>query len=156
MGEKGLFQKGTLWRRSTHIPMIYAGPGIEKRMIEEPVSLLDLYPTLIDLCGLGESSVPEGTSLAPLLDGSDSSIENEAITTYGPGNHSIFKDSWHYIRYADGSEELYDLDNDPSEWKNLALKPSLLKVKKHLGDLLPVKNLPNIKESKLYATPYFK
>ena len=53
-----------------------------------------------------------------------------AITTHNRGNHSVRSERWRYIRYADGTEELYDHRNDPHEWKNLASDPRLAEVKR--------------------------
>jgi arylsulfatase A-like enzyme len=66
-----------------------------------------------------------------------------AITTANQNNHSIRTDRWRYIRYADGSEELYDLQNDPNEWHNLAQKPAHAQTKTELAQWLPKTNLPS-------------
>ena len=118
VGEKGLFQKGTLWRRSTQIPMIWAGPGIVQGATQEPASLLDIYPTLVDGCWGQSSNQLEGRSLVPILRGSAASIDNYAVTTFGPGNHAVYTKEWHLIEYDDGSQELYNLAKDPNERRN--------------------------------------
>ena len=69
MGEKNTFQKQSLWERSSHVPLAIVGPGIEgKRSCDRIVSLLDLYPTLVEMCGLPANTKNEGRSLVPLLD----------------------------------------------------------------------------------------
>jgi arylsulfatase A-like enzyme len=79
--------------------------------------LIDLYPTLIDLCGLPEK-VLDGKSIKPLLQ--NPMLEwTPTLTTYGEGNHSVMSEKWHYITRRNGVEELYDLENDPLEWTNL-------------------------------------
>ncbi|TRX49040.1 sulfatase [Fulvivirga sp. M361] len=155
LGEKGLFQKGTLWERSSHIPMIWAGRGIKSAKTDEPVSLLDVYPTLAKICELIPPDHLEGNSLLPLLQGEKSGRDYSVVTTYGPNNHSVFYENWHYIRYNDGSEELYDLKEDEHEWVNL-----LSDNKKHssvdqLVQLLPNVNEPNHVHSHNSAVPYF-
>lgn len=60
-----------------------------------------------------------------------------AITTHLKGNHAISTESWRYIRYADGTEELYDVKSDPNEWTNLAGKPELAAVTQELGAYIP-------------------
>jgi arylsulfatase A-like enzyme len=124
LGEKGITGKNTLWERSTRVPLIFAGPGINAGGIcKEPVELLDIYPTLIDLCHLSPISDLEGLSLIPQLQNPTSSRTRPAITSHNQGNHGIRSRDWRYIRYADGTEELYDMIHDPREWTNLANKP---------------------------------
>ena len=121
LGEKDITGKNTLWERSTHVPLIFAGPGLlAKARCEEPVELLDIYPTLIDLCGLASRDDLEGHSLLPQLKDPRTPRQYPAITTHNQGNHAVRSRRWRYIRYADGSEELYDMENDPNEWVNLA------------------------------------
>jgi arylsulfatase A-like enzyme len=64
------------------------------------------------------------------------------ITTFGQNNHAVRTDRWRYIRYADGSEELYDHRNDEYEWTNLADKPEHADLKAELAKHLPKNNLP--------------
>jgi hypothetical protein len=75
---------------------------------------------LIDLCGVGRRTDLEGTSLAPQLKDAKAARTVPAITSHNQGNHGVRTERWRYIRYADGSEELYDILNDPREWTNLA------------------------------------
>ena len=88
--------------------------------VDTPVGLIDIYPTLVDLCGLGTNKVLEGQSLVPLLDDSKAKWDRPALTTHIRGNHSVRSERWRYIRYSDGEEELYDHQNDKLEWTNLA------------------------------------
>lgn len=124
LGEKGITGKNSLWERSTRVPLILAGPGITKGgRCFEPAELIDLYPTLCELCGLPPRDDLEGHSLVPQLRDSAAARPWPAITSHNPGNHAIRSVRWRYIRYADGSEELYDHDTDPQEWINLAGTP---------------------------------
>lgn len=121
LGEKGITGKNTLWERSTRVPLIFAGPGVSKAgRCTKPVELLDIYPTLIELCGLAQRNDLEGVSLLPQLKKASAKRERPAITSHNQGNHAVRSERWRYIRYADGSEELYDLREDPDEWTNLA------------------------------------
>jgi len=126
LGEKNRFAKQAIWERDTRVPLIFAGPGIEpNRRSSRPVGLIDMYPTLVELCGLPENEMNEGTSLVTLLEDVDASKETPAITAYGPFNYSIRSDRYRYTRYEDRSEELYDMKEDPNEWTNLSHKESL-------------------------------
>ncbi|MCP4172309.1 MAG: sulfatase [Fuerstiella sp.] len=121
LGEKLITGKNTLWDRSTRVPLIFAGPGVATGgRCEQPAELLDMYPTLSELCGLTAPRGMEGHSLVPQLNDATAEREWPAITTHNHDNHGIRTKDWRYIRYADGSEELYDMKNDPNEWKNLS------------------------------------
>lgn len=121
LGEKGITGKNTLWERSTRVPLIFAGPGVIRgARCGQPVELLDLYPTLIELCGLTPRTDLEGLSLRPQLENAQASRGRPAITSHNQGNHGVRSEHWRYIQYADGTEELYDHRTDPEEWTNLA------------------------------------
>lgn len=138
MGEKNTFQKHSLWERSSHVPLVIAGPGQQAgRRCDRVVSLLDLYPTLLDMCGLPPNPVNEGRSLVPLLKDPLKRWPYPAITGWKNGSFAVQNESYRYIRYGDGSEELYDHAKDPNEWTNLADKPGLAKIKAGLAKHLP-------------------
>lgn len=101
------------------------------------MNLLDIYPTLIALCGLPNKAGLEGNDLTPLLEEPGVSWEIPSLTTHRMGNHALRLEDWHYIRYADGSEELYDLASDPNEWTNLAGGTEYEEVLRQLATLLP-------------------
>lgn len=145
LGEKDHWHKFTLWERSTHVPLVIVAPGITEpgSICNKPVSLLDLYPTLIELCGLPKKPELEGHSLLPLLKNPDAEWDHAAITTHGKDNHAVRTEFYRYIRYADGKEELYDHRNDPNEWTNLAEDDQYKDLKQDLRILLPQKNADN-------------
>jgi arylsulfatase A-like enzyme len=121
LGEKLITGKNTLWDRSARVPLIWAGPGIVKgKKTTRPAELIDMYPTLVELTGLPENKVLDGHSLVPQLKDPNAKREWPAITTHNHDNHGIRTEKWRYIVYADGSEELYDMQKDPNEWTNLA------------------------------------
>lgn len=123
LGEKLITGKNTLWDRSTRVPLIFAGPGVSPGAeCRQPAELLDMYPTLIDLAGLPPRGDLEGHSLLPQLKNADAPRKWPAITTHNHDNHGIRTARWRFIQYADGTEELYDMQNDPNEWTNLALQ----------------------------------
>ena len=138
LGEKLITGKNTLWDRSTRVPLIFAGPGIaENARCTQPAELLDVFPTLIDLCKLPARKDLDGHSLLPQLKDAKTKRPWPAITTHGPNNHGIRSENWRYIRYADGSEELYDMKKDPNEWFNLAKNTEFQAKKKELAKWLP-------------------
>ena len=96
----------------------------------------DLYPTLVEMCGLPQRRELEGTSLVPLLRNLGAK-RNLTVSTYLPGNHAVTDEKFRYIRYADGSEELYDSVNDPNEFHNLAAQPRYERQKKELAKWAP-------------------
>jgi choline-sulfatase len=143
LGEKEITGKNTLWERSTRVPLIFAGPGIARgEKSGRPVELLDLYPTLAELCGLPPRDDLEGLSLVPQLRDPEAPRERPAITTHNQDNHAVRSEQWRYIRYADGSEELYNMKEDPNEWRNLAGEPQFKAVIEEHAKWLPVINRP--------------
>jgi arylsulfatase A-like enzyme len=149
LGEKGITGKNTLWDRSTRVPLIIAGPGVAAgARTGRPAELLDLYPTLSELCGLPARRGLEGHSLVPQLKDARAPRPWPAITTQGPGNHSVRTERWRYIRYADGSEELYDMRADPNEWTNLADQPRHAARKRALARWLPKSDAPPLPGSR--------
>jgi arylsulfatase A-like enzyme len=145
LGEKGITGKNTLWERSTRVPLVFAGPGVSKNArCARPVELLDLYPTLLELCGLPARSGLEGHTLAPQLKDAGAPRPWPAITTHNHDNHAVRTEEWRYIRYADGSEELYAERADPNEWFNLARDPRHAGVKRELAKWLPKSSAPPV------------
>ena len=137
LGEKKHWCKGAIWEQTTHIPFMVRGPGIKAGThCSQPVSLIDVYPSLVDFAGLDIPDWLDGTSIKSQL--RDPLIpRGPAISSYGEGNTSIRTEHWRYIRYEDGSEELYDHRNDPNEWTNLANRPEHEETKKELAKMIP-------------------
>ncbi len=147
LGEKRHWAKWTLWERSTRIPFIISLPGGNNTGVcDQPVELLSLYPTLIDLCGLSENPELDGVSVVPLLKNPDSEWLHAAVTTLHQNNHAVRTKNWRYISYADGSEELYDHRVDPNEWTNLAGDPDYTHIIRNLRTHLPKVNAPQWKK----------
>ena len=144
LGEKAITGKNTLWERSTRVPLIFAGPGVAvNAKCDQPAELLDIYPTLIELAGLSSREGLEGRSLMPQLKDAKTPREHPAITTHNQGSHAIRSQQYRYIRYADGSQELYDMKADPNEWKNLAADPAYAQVIRDHAKWLPKTDLPS-------------
>lgn len=139
MGEKGHLEKRTLWEESTRVPLIIRVPGLSTAGVRcpAPVSLLDIYPTLTELCGLPNEQPLDGHSLGPLLMAPKLAWPWPAVTTYHHGSHAVRSSRYRYIRYVGGGEELYDHALDPNEWDNLADVRNYTKVKEALAPWLP-------------------
>ncbi len=145
LGEKGITGKNTLWEESTRVPLVFAGPGVVRGVHHaEPVELLDIYPTLLDLCDLPVRPVSlEGVSLRTVLEGGNALPARVARTTAGPGSQAVRSERFRFIRYADGSEEFYDLQEDPQEWVNLA----------HREEMRPLMEQHRKRLSRIFAPP---
>ncbi len=144
LGEKERWRKFTLWEEASRAPLIWYAPGVTKKnaVCKRPVDFMSIYPTLCDLAGIDIPKHVEGKSIRSLLEDPDSKWDGVAICTHGYMNHAIRTERWRYIRYKDGSEELYDHKNDQYEWKNLAGLPEYKEVIKELAMHLPKKNIP--------------
>ena len=138
IGEKQKYHKSTLWEESTRVPLVMAAPGVMAAggTSKRAVSLVDIYPTLTELTGLAPPQGLDGESLVPLLRDPEAPRETPALTTRQGSHHAIRTDRWRYIRYGDGSEELYDHETDPTEWTNLAADPAHDATKRRLAAML--------------------
>ncbi|WP_281613076.1 sulfatase [Flammeovirga sp. SubArs3] len=154
MGDKDYLYKNALWDNATRIPMIIHEPGMKKtQKVDQPVSLIDIYPTLVDLCGLKGSTIKneegrplDGNSMQPLYNNKAGSWEGKeyalSAVTGGQGdvvkrNHfSIRTKEYRYICYANKTEELYDHTKDPNEFNNVVDDPAYAKVKEQLSNQL--------------------
>jgi arylsulfatase A-like enzyme len=146
LGEKLHWRKFSLWEEATHNVLMAVAPGITQsgKRCSRPVTMLDIYPTLIELCGLTPKDELEGRSLVPLLKNPKAEWDRPALTTHGRNNHSLRGERYRYIRYSDGTEELYDHEKDALEWINLADDPKYAVVKKQFAKWLPKKNVPDV------------
>ncbi|MEM7374385.1 MAG: sulfatase [Bacteroidota bacterium] len=142
LGEKQHWRKHALWEVTTRTPLIIVDPTTaqQDRICDRAVSLIDLYPTLLDLCSLPNRSELAGQSLVPLLRNPDIEWERPVLMTFGYQNHAVQTESWRYIQYNDGGEELYDHRKDPNEWHNLAAEGSYQSVIQELQGWLPKVN----------------
>lgn len=142
MGEKRHFRKQALWEESTRVPLIIKVPGEINggEKTNQVVSLLDLYPTLVDLCNLPMLSKLGGKSLVPILEDVETTREEPVLSTWYYKNHAIRSNNWRYIQYRDGSEELYNHLTDPGEHINLASDPKYADIIEAHKKWLPKNN----------------
>ncbi len=136
LGEKKHTSKNTLWEESARIPLLIKVPGhtAAGQIEEAPVNLMDLYPTLVELCNLPNTIETAGRSIVPLLDDERNTADYPSITTLDTFNHSIRTKDYRYTRYKDGSEEIYHHTNDQNEWNNLMGASIYQEVKQHLSN----------------------
>ena len=138
-GEKMDWGKHTLWQRTSGVPFIWAGPGIESgAAVKSTVSLIDMYPTFAELCGLPAPTGLEGTSLAGVLHNpAVAKDRNVLLPGMYPYEYAIINQNWRYIHYKDGTEELYDVKRDFEEWYNLAGNSKYAAIKNKLKAASP-------------------
>jgi arylsulfatase A-like enzyme len=150
IGEKQNWEKFTLWEESTRVPFFWVVPGVTKpgAQSKSPVSLLDIYPTLCALTGTSTPDHCDGENLLPLLKDVRKRRSKPVVSTFK--FHKIIKkvrvvgssvrsERWRYISYNTGFEELYDHNNDPHEFTNVADKPENKKIIEDLARWLPEK-----------------
>ncbi|MEO0452922.1 MAG: sulfatase [Verrucomicrobiota bacterium] len=157
MGEKMHSGKTTLWEEGTHSLLMFKAPGITEpgERCNRFVSLLDLYPTLVDLCDLPRPSHIDGNPLAPLLMDPDLPWNQPVITGLlekwkSDVYLSVRTDGYRYINYGDGIEELYDCQKDPKEWTNQADNPEYREILEKHRAMLPeaVEAMPYVPANK--------
>ncbi len=142
LGEKLHWRKFSLWERSTRNVLMakVAGVSKAKARCDRPVSMIDLYPTLVETFALPKVDGLDGQSLTTWLKNPAAPKKDPVVTTYFRNNHAIRSENWRYIRYHDGGEELYDRRKDPNEWTNLASLPEMAKQKAELAQWFPTRN----------------
>ena len=143
LGEKERWAKRSLWEDGTRVPVVVAAPGHKAaQKTNRPAELLDVFPTLLELAGLPKDETQEGQSLVPLMKNPQREWNHPAITSFGLGNYSIRSTHFRFIQYFDGSQELYDLRDDPHEWKNLIDNPKMKQVIQEHASFIPQKQHP--------------
>ncbi|QXD26167.1 sulfatase [Opitutia bacterium ISCC 51] len=146
LGEKGRWRKGSLWGESHRVPFIVVAPGVTTpgSTSHSPVSTMDLYATLTELTGLKAPDHVQGTSLVPLLKDPNKRPDRAVVSSSAFRTHVVSGERFRYLSYPDGSEEFYDIENDPHEWHNLASDSGYAGHKTRLAKWLPKKNAPQI------------
>ncbi len=129
-GEKEHWSKRTLWEEGTRTPLLFKVPGVTKpgSVCKVPVSLLDIFPTLVEICGLSPRNDLDGLSFASLLQNPDLPWDRPAVTIWGQDNISVRDQEYRYIHYCDHTKELYNHQNDPNEWNDLAKEKKYMKI----------------------------
>lgn len=158
LGEKNRFAKQSLWERDTRTVLVYSIPeGKQGTECPRPVQLLDIYPTLVELCGLPENSMNEGHSNVPLLKNPQLGNWNHpALSFYGKNNAAVTGERYRLIQYENGAQEFYDFHTDPYEWNNLAENKDYHEEIRKLQAAIPEKQVDLSPYSTYNFNAYFK
>ncbi|MSU65834.1 MAG: iduronate-2-sulfatase [Opitutus sp.] len=147
LGDHGLWQKQSLFERSTRVPLIISVPGGKGngRTARGIVEMVDLYPTIAALTGLQAPDYLDGKNLLPMLDDPTARVKSAAFSQVRRGDNgdgfSVRSGQWRYTEWRDGSgkltgAQLFDEVADPTEAKNLATSPAYAPTVKELAELL--------------------
>ena len=138
IGEKEHWQKSTLWEEATHVLMMFRVPGLTQphQVCNRIVSLMDVYPTLVELAGLPKPSSIAGNSIVPLLKDCNTPWDHPDLMAY-QSNMSVRNDGYRLIRYKDGTTEFYDEAKDPHEWTNQTKNPEYAEIQRKMAAMLP-------------------
>ena len=122
LGEKAHWRKQSLWEEATKVPLFIKAPGLTQPLQKrhQVVSLLDIYPTLLDLLGHEKLEKLDGESLLPIIKDEKATRSRPVLNSWYYGNHAVRSQNWRYILYRDGTQELYDHRKDANEHTNLA------------------------------------
>lgn len=147
IGEKDNWEKFCLWDQTTRVPLFIHVPGqsADGNSTRQPATLTDVYPTLCDLAGLPIPSQCDGHSLVPQIKDPSARHDRLSLTSFvftQEPSHAVSDERYRLIQYDDGFEELYDLENDPNEFINLAPDPDMADTKARLAQGLPRKAAP--------------
>lgn len=150
-GEKDSWEKSTLWEQAALVPTMVRFPGSSEngKTCTRPINLIDLYPTLIDACGLSPSPHElDGHSILPLFNDVETQWDIPSFTSFGKGFASVRTEDFRYLQYPDGTEELYDHRSDHYEWHNLADNPAFTEIKTKLQKHVPQEWAEELKSDK--------
>ncbi|MGM8361880.1 sulfatase [Flavobacterium sp. ARAG 55.4] len=132
VGDKNRTGKTTLWEAANHCNLIILDPTRKEsssgKIAKSPVSLQDLYPTIVSLAGLERPKNVYGTDLSPILYDVKANRGTPVLSTHEEGNHTLRTDQYRFLRFKNGDTELYDMIKDPFELKNLANVSKFSKV----------------------------
>jgi len=147
-GEKGQFRKNTLWEEGTRTPYIWRVPGLtpEGALVEAPVDLMSVYPTLMELASIPRPDHVEGQSVATLLGSPEAEWGHPAISTIDQGSNAVRLGPYRLIEYSDGTREFYDHESDPLEWTNRAGEAGYKEAEQRLAAFLPTDQITSAPE----------
>lgn len=128
LGEHGFWQKGNLHEEVVRVPLIFSIPGMNPGRSSSLVELMDFYPTCTEILGLPTPESVQGRSLMPLLLDPRATVRETALSIQNSSTGGLRSATWHYMRYGDKGEELYDMVKDPDQYTNVATAPEYASV----------------------------
>lgn len=145
-GEKEHWTKFYLSERACRVVFSISVPGSKPRIVETPVGLIDVFPTLLSLCQLPAPTTHtlDGVDLSALIRGSADQRGQPVLSTFGRGCQSLRSERYRYNRYRNGAEELYDHANDPHEFRNVANDPTYSAAMAMMRNSLPAIEAPEV------------
>jgi len=148
LGEHGLWQKMSIFEESARVPLIFAGPGVKQpgSVVSAPVGLIDVAPTLLELCQVSPPQNLQGQSLVPMLADPKTVGRGWALSQVSRGGgrnnsqffgYSLRTPQWRFTEWDEGNKgrELYDHESDPQELTNLADRPGSAAI---IAELQPI------------------
>ena len=152
LGEHGgLWRKSTLFEESARVPLIMVVPGTKSAVCARVIEHVDLFPTLVELCGLTKPSGLEGRSFVPLLKDPTAAWDKTAVTLFiretmlgDAVGQSVRTEQWRFTQWDGGRRgtELYDHKSDPHEWTNLATRAQFAATISELKQILQASGKP--------------
>ena len=137
LGDHGLWQKSNLHEQVIRVPLIWSVPGFQAGATRSLAELVDIYPTACDLTGIAIPETVQGESLLPVLKSAEARVRDAALSINK--GYSLRTDTMHYIRYQDGTGELYDMQADPHQLTNLFDSPEHGRQQSQLDDILQLR-----------------
>ncbi len=135
LGEHHMWQKSNFHEEAARVPLIISAPGFEPGRSLSMTELVDIYPTICELLGIGIPEEVQGTSLVPILKDPEAEVKKASLTLDGSGR-GVRAPDWAYMRYKDGTEELYDMNNDPGQFTNVVNREEVRGKKVEMSELL--------------------
>ncbi|MFK7769847.1 MAG: sulfatase [Mariniblastus sp.] len=143
LGEHDFWQKSNLHEEVSRVPLVISAPGFKPAVTDSFAELVDIYPTVSKMMDLNFPSEVQGQSLLPILSDPSATVRDAALTIHK--GFALRGQKWVYMKYNDGSEELYDMDSDPNQFSNLVADPKYSAetgfIRKKLADRLSDSNL---------------
>jgi arylsulfatase A-like enzyme len=124
LGEHGFWQKQNLHEEVVRVPLIFSVPGMKPGRTSSLVELVDFYPTCTELLDVPTPEGLQGKSLAPILRDPQAAVRDTALSIHNRAGGGLRSAMWHYMKYGEKDEELYDMIKDPNQYTNVVNDPA--------------------------------